>query len=255
MGLLSGNKVRNRTSTWEENKTQEMPYIDTLKMTCGEKDTTGLESQPNIQSNTSGPNSQQQIRNAAFQLLSGGLTGHNVERQTTIDKSGWNVKDQYYKTRWDRARYAVGIKEIGAWAYQFTQKSGFISVPFRTPKPIASVSLHTDEIIPKAFTRSGPIKPWIRYWLTFDDGQNWVEISPAAQGSVNRIDDVKVPQTIHVNSGIPTAERDPRAGYADYDVAITQVRLKAIMERPEELTDVTPVLKGYRLRIIVRGGL
>jgi hypothetical protein len=33
------------------------------------------------------------------------------------------------------------------------------------------------------------------------------------------------------------------------------MRLKAILERPEGVDDVTPVLKGYRLRAVVRGGL
>lgn len=255
MGLISGERTRTRTSTWEENKTQELPYVDTLKTTVGEKDLAGLESPGGTQSSGSSPTLGQQVAHQIQQSLTAGLAGHDVERQTTNESSGWAIKNQYYKTRWDKARYAIGIKEIGAWAYKYAQKSGFISVPFRTPKPIRSVSLHTDEIIPKAFSRSGPVRPWIRYWITFDDGQNWTEIAPAAEGAFNRIDNVKIPQTIHVNAGIPEPERDPRAGYVDFDVDVTQVRLKAIMERPENLTDTTPVLKGYRLRIIVRGGL
>jgi hypothetical protein len=129
-----------------------------------------------------------------------------------------------------------------------------VSVPYRTPKPIRSVSLHTDEVVPKAFNTT-TVRPWIRYWLAFNESQDWIEISPANESVFSRLDGNLIPSVIHVNSGIPNQERDKRNGYADFNAAVNQVRLKAILERPEDSEDMTPVLKGYRLQMVMQGGL
>lgn len=254
-------KTRVKSSTTEEQKTVVLSYVDTLKVMDQSKSLSGLESGQTTQTGTKSPNA----LNAKDVLIfaAGGATPntldpaglfHGTKRQTTIDKTGWKVKDQYYETRWDRIRYVVGIKEIGAYSYKFTAKSGFVSVPFRTPKPIASVSLRTDEIVPKAFNVA-VVKPWILYWVSFNDGQSWVPISPSGEGVSNLVDGNRIPQTIHVNSGIPIAERDPRAGYVDFDGSVSQIRLKAVLQRPDDHDDMTPVLKRYRLRMITRGAL
>ena len=243
------------STTFEYNKTEEMGYLETLKITAGEKDTNGLET--NQQSSTNitrdaGSTTADTVRN----VFDPGQFLHtpSQEASTTHDYSGWTVKDQYFETKWDKARYSIGIKEIGVWAYIYSEKSGFVSIPFKTPKPIQSLSLHTDEIVPNIFTKT-KIQPWIKYWVSFNDGEDWTQIVPANQGALNLVDGIRIPQTIHVNSGIPEEERDPRAGYVDLGVSANSVRLKAILERPPDYTDMTPVLKAYRLRMIMRGGL
>ena len=254
---LSGinQRTRVRSSTKEEQRTVVLSYVDTLKIMDQNRSLNGLETGQTTQTGTSEPPGLggSALDAAAF-VMDPAFALHGTTRQTTIETSGWKVKDQYYQTRWDRIRYAVAIKEIGAYSYIYSERSGFVSVPFRTPKPIASVSLRTDEIVPKVFNLA-IVKPWILYWVSFNDGQSWVQISPSGEGVSNLLDGSRIPQTIHVNSGIPLAERDPRAGYADFDGPVSQIRLKAVLMRPTDHEDMSPVLKRYRLRMVLRGAL
>jgi len=254
MGFLSGNRSRTRTSNWDENRTLALSYIDSLKLFIGESGTAGLETNPSMQFSEDGPSVAEESLNHLQHAITMGFGGRSTSRQTTHESSGWTVKGRYTQTQWDKARYAIGIKEIGAWRYEYAQRSGFVSVAYRTPKPISSVSLHTDEIVPKAFNTT-TVRPWIRYWLAFNESQDWVEIAPANEGVFSRLDGNLIPSVLHVNSGIPNQERNASDGYVDFDVAINQVRLKAVLERPEDATDMTPVLKGYRIQMVMQGGL
>lgn len=251
MGLLSGSKTRVKTSTWEENRTEELDYLTTLKITVGENNLAGLESDPTKQS--SYKDNQPDPLEYLQQAMTMGFAGQGTTRSTTIDSTGWKVKNKFMVTKWDHARYAIGIKDLAAYRFKYVPKSGFISVPFRTPKPIASVSLHTDEFIPTSFN-TDTVKPWICYWVSLNDGHDWTPIAPTASLPC-MVDGARIPEVIHVNSGIPQTARDPREGYVDLDVQSNQIRLKAILERPLDADSITPVLKGYRLCLMLRGAL
>lgn len=250
LGLWSSASTKVGTQTDYEERTIEMSYSDTLQVLQGQSSLSGLETPPGSEQRTL----KDKAGSLVVQVLTAELAGgsHHIGQQ--VESGGWKVKDQYTVTKWDRARYGIGVKELGIWAYQYDVKSGFVSVPFKTPKPIRSVSLHADELIPKAFN-ADDVRPWIKYWLSLDDGQNWHPIAPVGEGPAARVDGKRVPQSLHVNTGLPEAERDPRTGYVDFDMEVNTMRLKAILERPDGITDMTPVLKGYRLRAIVRGGL
>lgn len=243
------------TTTYEQNKVERVGYLDTLKISSGAQSTDGLETSGSTSTNvTRQPGST--TADVVRDILDPGRFLHTPSQgaSTTHEYSGWKVKSKDYDTQWDKARYAIGIKEIGVWGYTYSVKSGFVSVPFKSPKPIKAISLHTDEMVPKAFTQ-GAMKPWIQYWISLNDGQNWQQIAPSNQGVLNMVDGVRLPQTIHVNSGIPAEERDARDGYADLGSAANSVRIKVIMERPSDMEDMTPILKAYRLRMTLRGGL
>jgi hypothetical protein len=253
MGILDGifgSDEKVRTATDVDFRTVEMSYLDTLKLWNGNISTTGLETGPGTNVSDSGGKDFDPI----VSCLTGGFFGGSKDVNTTVESSGWKVNSQAKVTKWDKARYAIGIKEIGIWSYRFVGRSGFVSKPFRTPKPIRTVGLLADEIIPKAFNTT-QVKPWIRYWVSFGEGLEWVPIAPASEGPAQLVDGERIPQIIHVNSGIPAAERDPRAGYVDFDGEVSQARLKCILYRPDGLEDMSPVLKGYRLKMTVRGGL
>lgn len=243
------------SSTYELSKTETLNYLDTVKVTAGEKDTDGLETGPEASTNRP-RGSGETTKDVIYDILDPVRFLHSPSSgsSTTHEYSGWKVKSKDYYTKWDKARYAIGIKEIGVWAYIYSQKSGFVSVPFKTPKPITAISLHTDEAVPSSFTKK-ELRPWIKYWISVNDGQEWTQLVPANQGTLNMADGVRLPQVIHVNSGIPQEERDTRAGYIDLGVPANSVRLKAVLERPADSTDMTPVLKAYRLRLTLRGGL
>lgn len=255
MGWLSGSRTRTRVSQEERKKTQYLTYLESLQIFEGNKDLGGLETGQTMQTAEGKPPSMTDVSlNTLQHALTMGFGGGTTQRSNKVEDSGWTIKSQEKVTQWDKIRYGIGIKEIGAYAYQFVERSGFVSVPFKTPKPIRSVSLHVDEIIPTVFNKD-VVQPWIKYWIAFADSDQWTSIAPANTGAANLLDARRAPQTIHVNTGIPEQERDARAGYADLSTEVNQVRLKAILERPAGRVDMTPVLKGYRLRIVLRGGL
>lgn len=251
-GFFSSESTRTRQSSEEQQKEVELSYIDTLKVSSGNSNLDGLETSPNT---TQGAAGGQSAGNLIVGILTVELLGGSVHRDKRIEESGWKVKNTYTRTKWDKARYAIGIKELGVWSYKYNSSSGLVSMPFKSPKPIRSVSLLADELIPKAFMTSGSMRPWIRYWASLDDGLSWQAIAPAGDSPTVRVDGIRIPQVIHVNSGLPESERDPRAGYVDFSTEVNTVRLKAILERPDSIEDMTPVLKGYRLRLVTRGGL
>lgn len=244
------------STNYQQNKLETLSYLDTLKVNYGEKALSGL-GDPAAKSVNITRESGGTTADVFRDILDPGRFLHapSQEASTTHQYTGWSVKERYYETKWDKARYAIGIKEIGAYAYIYSDKAGFVSVPFRAPKPIVAVSLYTDEITPEIFGETA-VRPWIKYWVSFNDGQSWTPIAPANQ-AVNWVDgiDARIPQTIHVNSGIPEEERDLRTGYVDLGEATNQIRLKAVLERPSQYADMTPILKAYRLRMVMRGGL
>lgn len=254
-GLLDTEKEETSVTTTEETRVEELTYLQTLKVREGAKDTGGLQSGPIKEQFNKDINSW--IDTAKFISPTVGvydiLFGSGpTERSTSVESSGWKIKEQHVTTKWDRARYAIGIKDIGVWAYQYMEKSGFVSVPYASPKPIRAISLHADEVIPAEF-QDNRMQRWIRYWISANDGQNWIEIAPANQGAL--VDSTEAPQVIHVNSGIPEQERDPNAGYLDVENHVTSIRLKAVLYRPAGVNDATPILKSYRLQMTLRGAL
>jgi hypothetical protein len=252
MGLLDGifgGDPKVKTTTVQQDKVTDLTYLDTLKYLQGNMATSGLET---------GPNTFTKDRSKDFDpllsIVSGGFLGGSKKKSTTVEEGGWKVKSTSMVPKWDKARYGIGIKEIGAWSYKYAERSGFVSVPYRTPRPIRSVSLVADELIPKVFNDM-QVTPWILYWITFNDGEVWTPIAPLKEGPTQMLDGKRLPQVIHVNSGIPGPERDDRAGYVDLSGEANQVRLKVVLQRPDNMDDMTPVLKGYRLKMTLRGGL
>jgi hypothetical protein len=238
------------TETHEEQQTTVLTYLESLKIFEGKRQMSSLESGPESYEDEDFDEGSD-----IAQILTGGLFGRDEVTNTTTEESGWTVRDSYTQTNWDKVRYAVGIKEIGVWAYQYVESSGFVSVPYKTPKPIRSISLHTDEIIPKDFNTE-IVQRWIDYWVSFNNNDQWHPIMPADDGAMAVFDTPdRIPQVIHVNSGIPQQERDDRDGYVDMDKEANLVRLKAILRRPADRPDLTPVLKSYRLRMVLRSAL
>jgi hypothetical protein len=177
----------------------------------------------------------------------GGRTTYGAE---TITK-------QWFETYWDKARYAIAIRDIGLWAYTYEVSSELISVPFQSPEPIRDISLEVDELIPPAFTEGRELQRWIEYYVAVGDSTDWVAIAPVNSRAVRPLEGGQTPVVLHVNSGIPPAERNPAEGYLDLDHDVQTVRFRAILRRPTDVDradELTPVLKSYRLILTVRGG-
>jgi len=247
-----GHKTEVSTTTKEARKVEELSYIDTLRIRHGSGDMEKLsgvtqEAAPEI-------TRKEKPANPLIEVVSMGFLGKGKSTKTETYDSGWSIADSWMETKWDHMRYAIGIRDLRAFSYRFARYSSDVSIPFRTPKPIRKVTLLTDELIPREFNAGQQIRPWILYWLTFDDGTNWYPISPTAPSVVNMLDGNVLPIAINVNSGIPEEEQDPMQGYVDGEET-QQVRLRWRIERPADMSDRTPVLKSYRLQISVEGGL
>lgn len=174
--------------------------------------------------------------------------------QTSHVWTAETIVDEWMETRWDKARYAIGIKDLRVFSYRFAEFSERGSVAYRTPKPITKITLLTDELVPSEFNAGRQVRPWILYWVSLDDGVTWTALAPIAASVLNRLDGSVLPVAMNINSGIPEEEQDPIQAYIDVDNP-TRVRLKWRLERPSGMEDLTPVLKGYRLQLSVEGGL
>lgn len=146
----------------------------------------------------------------------------------TVNDTGWVQGAETLRVHYDRARIAVGIRDIELSDRIYREKSEFITKPYRLVQPARTIQLETDEWIPSGFTQA------IKYYISFD-GQTWTEISPIGGSS-------KAPDMLTVNSngeGRISAE-DP-----------TSFRLKVSMARPSggSFEKATPVLRGYRLKV------
>lgn len=244
------------TSTSVETKTEKLSYIDTLRLLNGIDVTSNLISG----ATTTG-------EETAVPFLGGGpadaiqdifdpgrLLHKPAPRSTKREFSGWTIKDSWMETKWDKARYMVGIRDLRAFAYEFDATSECVSVPFTTPKPITKITLFTDEAVPEEFSEEPILQPWILYWVSLDDGATWIPICPTAAGVINKLQGSTIPATINVNSGIPEDAQDPTQAYVDHDNP-RAIRLKWRIVRPGNYTDQTPVLKGYKLKLFMENGL
>ena len=161
--------------------------------------------------------------------------------------SSENITKEWLVTKWDRARYGIGIRDLGLWQYTFDESSEIVSIPFKTPGPIRSISLEVDELIPSEFNQNQRIRSWIDYYVSVGDAEDWQIIAPVTSRVVRDLEGGQVPGVIHVNSGIPVSERNPGEAYLDFDHHVDTVRFRAVLRRPAGNVASTPVLRSYRM--------
>jgi hypothetical protein len=142
-------------------------------------------------------------------------------------------------------RYAIGIREVDLSTYQFEATSQYISVPFQTDAPIKGITLDVTEIIPSQFAQSQlQSPPWIRYFISIDNGKNWNEIVPRGRQGITQY---------IINANIPKEGRFPNVGYIDTLDPVNSVRLRIDLMRPTDIPDhafYTPVVKEYKLHVV-----
>ena len=198
---------------------------------------------------------------AVLGVLFGGLFGSSKKTETTVGPQ--TIKRQWKVEKNDRARFAIGIRDINLYSYRFAETSEIISKAYVSPKPISKVTLAVDEQIPKLFYTSsgltGTENDWIKYYVSVDNGASWYRISPlhhrrtVSENSANN-----VPEIINVNSDVEVADRDNPLAYIDVGVPVYEVRFKAFLSRPSTIPQAesyTPVLSKYALQIYPVGGL
>lgn len=250
---------KTRTSTERFSKFVDLDYLQTLYLLRGVEGGTAGETAP---ATSSDPSLIFQEGKDPFalrfspELLLGSVTGSSERlsgaadvfkkifggrRRTSVRDTGWQATSQELVTRFDRARYVIGLRELGIYRYEYAERGELRSVNFRTPKPISQIALEADVVIPEGTA--------IAFYVSVDDGKSWNPIR--ALGSAAS----PVPQIYHVNSLVSPEQRLGNVGYIDLDGnPTTQCRLRAVLTRGESAV-VSPVLKGYRLLLNVDGGL
>lgn len=155
-------------------------------------------------------------------------------------------------------RWAIGIKGINIYAYNFESTSEIISKKHIVGDYIQKVSLTVNEEIPKEFLTDqlwNKRNDWIKYYISVD-GTSWHRINPEGHGETKTESGDIVPEIYEINSQLAKENRDPRKGYIDIDKFATDIRFRAVLSRPtniENAENYTPVLRGYALKMHTEG--
>lgn len=184
---------------------------------------------------------------------SGGLFGGTTTRSRSfsLNDSGWQMGRSWLETYYDKLRYAIGIREIGAFSYRYTEKAELVSTEFRVPQGIWKMQLQVDEDIPGDFDSA---KRYVQYYVSIDNGGTWTEINPIDHPTIYS-NGIPVPKTLTVAENIagPTPDEE---GVMDLSDA-TGVKLKAVFSNEPALDSAenySPALKSYRLKIFPKAG-
>ena len=128
--------------------------------------------------------------------------------------------------------------------------------------PISAVALDVTENIPAAFLTSafqGKEYNWIKYYVSFDNGTTWYQISPRSHGFELSSDGAnQVPQIINVNSSVVASAKTNPLAYITTDGPAYTVVFRAILTRPTTIDNAnsySPTLSEYSLQIYPVGGL
>lgn len=246
---------RRQSTTTQENRVVTLSYPETVLVTTGAADPEDATKTQGLSVSKTGGD--KLFKDASIAFAAGGdfitssilrgiseLIGRIGAGKTSTSET---IVRQWLETKWDMARYAIGIQDIGIWQYEFVQESEMVSIPFRTPGPIRSIALEVDEVVPSEFNKDQRIASWIDYYVSVGGNTDWQPIAPVTSRVVRNLEGGHVPGIIHVNAGIPASERNPGEGYIDLDQEVDTVQFRAVLRRPDAFINATPALRSYRL--------
>lgn len=166
--------------------------------------------------------------------------------------TGWVIQRTWNETEFDKARYAIGIRQIGAFYYKFEPQSELVSIEYGSPKPIAKVQLRVVEKIPLAFPVGGR---YILYYVGYD-GKTWHQINPLDHPTMVDANGVVVPKTLTFNSDVGGVAKESDK-FIETPEPVHKVRLRAVFLSADidGAEDHSPTLKSYRMLIRPHGGL
>ena len=249
---------RRSSTTSTETTTIKLSYPETLLATAGDQDP-GVTT-PAFQVESDGSTSAQRVARRAqiFPIGSHAIISSLFGPGGAGGKTSYGegqITKEWLETKWDKARYAIAIRDIGIWRYRFAEQSEIVSVPFRSPQAIRDISLEVDENIPAQFNEAQNVESWIDYYVGIGEGQDWIPIAPTTSRVVRSLEGNRLSSVIHLNSGIPVSERRAGDAYVDLDGEVYEVRFRAVLRRPTGGANpeaFTPTLKAYRLIMTMR---
>lgn len=151
-------------------------------------------------------------------------------------------------------RYVIGLRDINVMSYQFEEKGELVSTQYQTSEPIKKIMLYANEKIPESYlSEISKGNDWIQYYISIDD-VNWHRISPMHHQPVSK--EAFPPKIFEINGNKTDLASSFQLykGYLESEKEVKGVRLKVIMQRPEDLEDgesTTPILEDYAIRVIM----
>lgn len=168
--------------------------------------------------------------------------------------TGWVISRTWDETHFDKTRWAIGIRDIGAFNYRYAPTSEMVSQPFSSPRPIAKVSLRVVEQIPAIFPLG---RRYITYYVSPDNGETWHEINPLDHPSYLDDQGRVIPRILTFNPDVGGPSGELRK-FVETGSPVIQVRFRAVFRTAEGIDDperYSPVLRSYRLQLYPFGGL
>jgi len=149
--------------------------------------------------------------------------------------------------RFEGWRYCIGIRDIEILSCEYEQSGEIVTKPFYFNNPLTKVSLSVNETIPSLFQNNPIIKyDWIKYYFSIDDGSTWHPITPL-EHEVNKEDMPPKIYTIYQsdnqNSNINGY------GYIESPYPVYSLRLKIVIERPEDDANIMALSSGLNNQI------
>lgn len=141
-------------------------------------------------------------------------------------------------------RAAIGIRDIYVGKEMFTDSAEIVSKPFYVHKDVDLVSLEVSDEI----TSSEDYSTSIDYYISVDDGLNWIQISPLQRNFE------AVPEIISFNQNLSSNNILPQIAYYSYPEVpnpIKSIRFRAVLKKTKG-SNVTPILGSYKIGVRFR---
>jgi NADH/NAD ratio-sensing transcriptional regulator Rex len=189
---------------------------------------------------------------------SGKIIYPNTSTTTTFLDSEYLKSQLFYNTQAknnyklkqeavDAFRYCIGIGEVDIRYRKYVENGTYISKTFTSDKPIKQLTLNSTDFIPQKFLDLPDAKntDFIKYYISFDNGNEWVDIAPRHKAQDG-------PCSIVVNSATAILNRNPNVTYYDTLNDPVNFKVKIEIKRPSEIVDETPIVYDYHVDITTR---
>lgn len=159
----------------------------------------------------------------------------------------------------DGWRYAIGIREIMGNSHSYRSTDSIVSQSYQLPGEAKKITLDSFEDIPDVFysdqseqTSYTNRNEWIKYYFSFNDGQQWHRITP--------VDDYAsdIPNTYYINTDLQTAPvANKNTAFINTEGKADRIQFKTVLSRPTDIDEAaknTPRLNKYKYLIRVDQG-
>ena len=151
-------------------------------------------------------------------------------------------------------RKVISIKNVSISNYIFNEYGLYCSKPYTTNENIVFIELESDDYIPESFKeycKSEGIEyspaDFIKYELSFDDGNIWYELNPKHRVHYG-------PCAININSDILPSMRSPRnIRYIDRLLDTNSIMIRITLKRPNGYIYDSPVVYNYKMNVRTEG--